>query len=386
MRRAAFEAWCAEQGEPLTRFAVWETLVARYGRDRAAWPQALRSPGSPDIALFAAAESDEIGYAHVPAVAGRNPAPRGRRGRRRARRAAVPRPRGRRRRERGRRLGRRAGVRARGLDRRPARHPQHPRAGLGPAAARPARLGPRRLRRAAGAARRELPRRRRAADRPRHVAGAPVLDPARPRPAQRHLRRLRAGRHARDRRAGQPARALRRDRRGPGHRAGRLPRGDGGDRHPVVPHPLVRAHARTGGSSRPRTTRRWRWPPRAPTTCPRSRPGCTPRTSSCARSWACSRPRSTPSARSASASASGCWTRWSPTATWPRRRASRRDRGGDRGQPLPGRHALRHRHGAARRHAGRAGAGQRPGNLDAIPELATQARHAPGSAAPPTSA
>jgi 4-alpha-glucanotransferase len=63
VRRAAFEAWCAEQGEPLTRFAVWETLVARYGRDRAAWPQALRSPGSPDIALFAAAESDEMGYA-----------------------------------------------------------------------------------------------------------------------------------------------------------------------------------------------------------------------------------------------------------------------------------------------------------------------------------
>lgn len=63
VRRAAFETWCAEQGEPLTRFAVWETLVARHGRDRAVWPEALRTPASPDIALFAAAESDEVGYA-----------------------------------------------------------------------------------------------------------------------------------------------------------------------------------------------------------------------------------------------------------------------------------------------------------------------------------
>ncbi len=63
VRQAAFEAWCAEQGESLARFAVWETLVARHGRDRSAWPESLRAPTSPDIALFAAAESDEIGYA-----------------------------------------------------------------------------------------------------------------------------------------------------------------------------------------------------------------------------------------------------------------------------------------------------------------------------------
>ncbi len=62
-RRAAFERWCAEQGEPLARFAVWEVLVARYGRDLGAWPATLRAPTSPDVVLFAAAESDAVGYA-----------------------------------------------------------------------------------------------------------------------------------------------------------------------------------------------------------------------------------------------------------------------------------------------------------------------------------
>jgi glycogen debranching enzyme len=62
-RRAAFEAWCAEQGEPLLRFAAFEVLVARHGRDLAAWPQTFRSPSSPDVALLAAAEHDEVQYA-----------------------------------------------------------------------------------------------------------------------------------------------------------------------------------------------------------------------------------------------------------------------------------------------------------------------------------
>jgi 4-alpha-glucanotransferase len=62
-RREAFDAWCAARGQPLFRFAVFEALVAKYGRDLAAWPQSLRSPASPDIALFAASEDDEIGFA-----------------------------------------------------------------------------------------------------------------------------------------------------------------------------------------------------------------------------------------------------------------------------------------------------------------------------------
>jgi 4-alpha-glucanotransferase len=62
-RLAAFEGWCAEQGDPLARFAAFEAIVARYGRDLSAWPAALRTPTSPDVALFAAAEEHEVRYA-----------------------------------------------------------------------------------------------------------------------------------------------------------------------------------------------------------------------------------------------------------------------------------------------------------------------------------
>ncbi len=63
VRSAAFESWCAARGAALQRFAVFEALVARYGRDCAAWPAALRSSSSPDVALFAAAAYDEVRYA-----------------------------------------------------------------------------------------------------------------------------------------------------------------------------------------------------------------------------------------------------------------------------------------------------------------------------------
>ncbi len=61
-RRAAFDAWCAERGEALVRFATFEVLVARFGRDLAAWPPNFRTPSSPDVALLAAAEHDEVRY------------------------------------------------------------------------------------------------------------------------------------------------------------------------------------------------------------------------------------------------------------------------------------------------------------------------------------
>ncbi len=61
-RRAAFEAWCTARGEPLLRFAVYEALVARFGRDQGSWPESLRTPTSPDVALFAAGASDEVRY------------------------------------------------------------------------------------------------------------------------------------------------------------------------------------------------------------------------------------------------------------------------------------------------------------------------------------
>jgi 4-alpha-glucanotransferase len=62
-RRAAFAAWREAQGEPLFRFAAFEALVARFGRDLAEWPRTFRSPASPDVALFAAAEDAAVGYA-----------------------------------------------------------------------------------------------------------------------------------------------------------------------------------------------------------------------------------------------------------------------------------------------------------------------------------
>jgi glycogen operon protein len=62
-RRAAFDVWCAAQGEPLLRFAIFEALVARFGRELTGWPATFRTPSSPDIALFAATEQTEIHYA-----------------------------------------------------------------------------------------------------------------------------------------------------------------------------------------------------------------------------------------------------------------------------------------------------------------------------------
>ena len=62
VRRAAFRDWCAQQGEALRRFAVFEALVARFGRDVQAWPAAYRSPEHPDVALYAAAVDEEVGY------------------------------------------------------------------------------------------------------------------------------------------------------------------------------------------------------------------------------------------------------------------------------------------------------------------------------------
>ncbi|HYZ15310.1 MAG TPA: 4-alpha-glucanotransferase [Candidatus Acidoferrum sp.] len=62
-RRAAFDRWRAAQGEPLLRFATFETLVLRYGRDLSAWPEGFREPDSTATARFVEAERDEIGYA-----------------------------------------------------------------------------------------------------------------------------------------------------------------------------------------------------------------------------------------------------------------------------------------------------------------------------------
>ena len=61
-RRAEFDAWRAARGQRLRRFAVFEALVAKYGRDLTPWPRSLRNPASPDIALFAASQDDEVEF------------------------------------------------------------------------------------------------------------------------------------------------------------------------------------------------------------------------------------------------------------------------------------------------------------------------------------
>jgi glycogen debranching enzyme len=61
-RRHAFAAWREAQGEGLVRFATFEALVARFGRELGEWPQTFRTPTSADVALFAAAEDAEVRY------------------------------------------------------------------------------------------------------------------------------------------------------------------------------------------------------------------------------------------------------------------------------------------------------------------------------------
>ncbi len=60
---AAFAAFVERGGIALERFAIFETLVERFGRDIAAWPLAYRDPHSAEVAAFARAESAAIGYA-----------------------------------------------------------------------------------------------------------------------------------------------------------------------------------------------------------------------------------------------------------------------------------------------------------------------------------
>jgi 4-alpha-glucanotransferase len=59
-------------GVPLERFAIFETLVERFGGDVAAWPATYRDPHSPDVRTFAQAERPAIEYSmylqHLAAV------------------------------------------------------------------------------------------------------------------------------------------------------------------------------------------------------------------------------------------------------------------------------------------------------------------------------
>jgi 4-alpha-glucanotransferase len=61
-RIESFNAFAAAGGEALSRFAIHEALVARYGRNAAAWPDDVRA-GEPDaIAAFARTEARAIEF------------------------------------------------------------------------------------------------------------------------------------------------------------------------------------------------------------------------------------------------------------------------------------------------------------------------------------
>jgi 4-alpha-glucanotransferase len=61
-RTEAFGSYVAAGGEGLRRFAIHEALVARYGRNGAHWPEALRAGESDAIAAFARAEPRAIDF------------------------------------------------------------------------------------------------------------------------------------------------------------------------------------------------------------------------------------------------------------------------------------------------------------------------------------
>jgi 4-alpha-glucanotransferase len=58
-----FHAFVHDGGTALERFAIFETLVERLGRDVAAWPPTYRDPQTNDVKSFAAAEAPAIAYA-----------------------------------------------------------------------------------------------------------------------------------------------------------------------------------------------------------------------------------------------------------------------------------------------------------------------------------
>jgi 4-alpha-glucanotransferase len=61
-RAAAFAAYVKAGGIALRRFAIYEALVARYGRSADAWPASMLNPDHPDVAVFATEEHDEVGF------------------------------------------------------------------------------------------------------------------------------------------------------------------------------------------------------------------------------------------------------------------------------------------------------------------------------------
>lgn len=61
-RHAALDAYIAERGNPLRRYATFCALVDRHGRHWPTWPHELRHPASPAVARFAAENEDLVRF------------------------------------------------------------------------------------------------------------------------------------------------------------------------------------------------------------------------------------------------------------------------------------------------------------------------------------
>lgn len=51
--REEFEAWCLDQGDELTEFAIWCVLAERHGPDWRTWPAAVSHPDRPEVKRLA---------------------------------------------------------------------------------------------------------------------------------------------------------------------------------------------------------------------------------------------------------------------------------------------------------------------------------------------
>jgi 4-alpha-glucanotransferase len=61
-RDEAYRAFCAQEGPELDDFAVWCALTEMYGPDWHNWPEPLRHPRSPEVAVFAAESATRVDF------------------------------------------------------------------------------------------------------------------------------------------------------------------------------------------------------------------------------------------------------------------------------------------------------------------------------------
>ena len=62
-RELDLAAFRARSGDGLTRFATWSAIAEEHGGDFREWPEALRDPGSPEVAAYAEAHAEAVAFA-----------------------------------------------------------------------------------------------------------------------------------------------------------------------------------------------------------------------------------------------------------------------------------------------------------------------------------